>query len=76
MHAINDMNNCATIEEYDRVVCMTEVELWRNFQIYKNWLKVVGEKLFVDVTETELDNLKFGLKVKNQLKAYTDIPLR
>ena len=76
MHAINDMNNCATIEEYDRVVCMTEVELWRNFQIYKNWLKVVGEKLFVDATETELDNLKFGLKVKNQLKAYTDIPLR
>ena len=76
MHAINDMNNCATIEEYDRVVCMTEVELWRNFQIYKNWLKVVGEKLFVEATETELDNLKFGLKVKTQLKAYTDIPLR
>jgi len=76
MHAINDMNNCASIEEYDRVVCMTEVELWRNFQIYKNWLKVVGEKLFVEATETELDNLKFGLKVKNQLKTYTNIPLR
>ena len=76
MHAINDMNNCATIEEYDRVVCMPEVELWRNFQIYKNWLKVVNEKLLVNATETELNNLKFGLKVKNQLKAYTDIPLR
>ena len=76
MHAINDMNYCATPEESDRVVCMTEVELWRNFQIYKNWLKVVSEKLLVNATETELNNLKFGLKVKNQLKAYTDIPLR
>ena len=75
MHEINDMNNCATPEEYDRVVCMTEVELWRNFQIYKNWLKVVGEKLVVNITETELNNLKFGCKVKNQLQAYTDIPL-
>ena len=74
MHAINDMNNCGA--KLQKVECMTETELWRNFQIYKNWLKVVGEKLLVNATETELDNLKFGLKVKNQLKAYTDIPLR
>ena len=74
-YANNDMRNITT-QESDNVEVMTEVQLWRNYQIYKNWLKVVGEKLFIEATETDIDNLKFGLRVKNLLKGYTNIPLR
>ena len=60
--------HAATTNYNLRIECMTEVELWRNYQIYKNWLKVVGDKRFVKATETELKSLKFGCKVKKQLK--------
>ena len=63
----NDMH-AATTNYNLRIECMTEVELWRNYQIYKNWLKVVGDKRFIKATETELKSLKFGCKVKKQLK--------
>ena len=55
--------------DYNRIDSMTEVELWRNFQIYRNWLKVVGQKKVTEATEDEINNLKFGCKVKNQLQA-------
>ena len=63
----NDMH-AATTNYNLRIECMTEVELWRNYQIYKNWLKVVGDKRFVKATETELKSLNFGCTVKKQLK--------
>ncbi len=58
-----------TLADYNRIDSMTEVELWRNFQIYRNWLKVVGHKKVTEATEDEINNLKFGCKVKNQLQA-------
>ena len=58
-----------TLADYNRIDSMTEVELWRNFQIYRNWLKVVGHKKVTEATEDEINNLKFGCRVKNQLQA-------
>ena len=58
-----------TLADYNRIDSMTEVELWRNFQIYRNWLKVVGHKKVTEATDDEINNLKFGCKVKNQLQA-------
>ena len=58
-----------TLADYNRIDSMTEVELWRNFQIYRNWLKVVGHKKVTEATDDEINNLKFGCRVKNQLQA-------
>ena len=58
-----------TPADYSRIDSMSETELWRNLQIYKNWLKVVGHKSVVTATEDEINNLKFGCRVKNQLQA-------
>jgi len=58
-----------TPADYNRIDSMTEVELWRNFQIYRNWLKVVGHKKVAEATDDEINNLKFGCRVKNQLQA-------
>ena len=58
-----------TLADYNRIDSMTEVELWRNFQIYRNWLKVVGHKKVTEPTDDEINNLKFGCRVKNQLQA-------
>ena len=58
-----------TPADYNRIDSMSETELWRNFQIYKNWLKVVGHKKVSEATDDEINNLKFGCKVKNRLHA-------
>jgi hypothetical protein len=58
-----------TPADYNRIDSMTEVELWRNFQIYRNWLGVVGYKKLTAATDDEVNNLKFGCKVKNRLQA-------
>ena len=58
-----------TLADYNRIDSMTEVELWRNFQIYRNWLKVVGHKKVTEAADDEINNLKFGCRVKNQLQA-------
>ena len=54
--------------DYDIIDQMSELELWRNYQIYRNWLTVISEKPIVECSESEINNLRFGLKIKKQLK--------
>ena len=54
--------------DYDVIDKMSEIELWRNYQIFRNWLAIINQKPIVECSEAEINNLRFGLKIKKQLK--------